>query len=328
MNFIKNLGFTLLLATLSMSAFGQLNTVGTSKPLSFLNPALQNYESEHGVVSLSGVLAPAVQEVQPANYLGIVEFNVNENFRIGVHTNKLENRLRQHKSTMIYASYKLLFEEEKFLTLGGGIGKYTDLVKGAEFNKVFAPNQFYFGADSAVDGASESLDFSFGLSYINKGFTLGFGMNNLTFPNSYLFPGGAYIQDSATKKLSLVDTAVLLEQGSFAIQNNLNLIYTWDLNENVAFTHAVHLANLGTSGIDFFGFQNTIDFNDKFMLGGGMIYNGNASFMLSGGVTLLKKVKLETSAFFVEDLNYSLADRAYISNGTKPMFEFNLRYEL
>ena len=80
-------------ALLSSTSYAQLSTLSNNKPLGFLNPALQNYEMERGVVSASALVNPLAKESDPVNFLVLAEYKVNDKFRVGIHGSKVENRL-------------------------------------------------------------------------------------------------------------------------------------------------------------------------------------------------------------------------------------------
>ena len=103
----------LLLSRLSLSA--QLSVISNNKPLSFLNPALQNYSMEKGVVSASVIASPFVQEQPELNYLALAEFKVNDDFRVGIHGSKAANRLNSNTTFKAYGSYRLELEKENYL---------------------------------------------------------------------------------------------------------------------------------------------------------------------------------------------------------------------
>ncbi len=324
---MKKLALAVCVALLSTSSFAQVSTVSNNKPMGFLNPALQNYEMDNGVFSFSSVVSPLIDESQPASLLGIAEFKVNNDFRVGIHASNYENRLSKSASAMLYASYRLELEKGNYLILGADFGGYSDLVKAAEFNKVLIPNNFIFDNDSALEAESTGVDFGFGIAYSYSGFTFGMGFSKLNKPAVYPFPLAYYELGPDTVTYILKDTTMLIEEGTFGLETNVNLIYEWQANKKLKLIHSLHLGNIDFAGFDYLGFQNIAEINKRHSIGVGAFHNGSTGFILSGGFGFSEKLKIEATAFISEDDNYDIIAKEYKSSGYKPAFEANLRYQ-
>ncbi len=92
---------------LCVSAFGQLNTLGSNKPLGFLNPALQNIDYSRGIISTSYLVNPLAEENQTPAYLALAEFAVGDNVRVGVKSLSIEDRLFGETKIGVYSSFRL-----------------------------------------------------------------------------------------------------------------------------------------------------------------------------------------------------------------------------
>lgn len=321
---------------LSSTVFAQISTVSNNKPLGFLNPALQNYELNKGVISASYVLNPLVKEEVPGAFLAIGEFKITEAFRLGFNASQFENRLSKSSNYSAYASYRLELEKGNYLLFGADLGTYTDVTKLAEFNKVFSPNKFYYGSDSSILGKTTGLDLGFGVAYSYSGFTAGIGFSKINTPEVYPFPLDIYelkitpaVPPSTSPDTSVVlkDTTVGLEKGTFGLESNVNLIYEWNPSEKVKLTHTVHFGNIDLAGFDYAGFQNIAEINERHTLGAGVFYNGYLGYILTAGYGITKDIKIGATAFFQEDLNYNTTTRVYDNDGYKPAIEANLRFE-
>ena len=311
-------------ALLSSTSYAQLSTLSNNKPLGFLNPALQNYEMERGVVSASALVNPLAKESDPVNFLVLAEYKVNDKFRVGIHGSKVENRLNSNNTYKAYLSYKLELEQENYLIIGGDIGTYKDVVKTSEFNKVYAPNKFKFN-DSIANG----IDLGLGIAYHYNGFTFGVGFSKLNSPEVVLFPVEMFekIYVGSDSTFGYKDTTVNEEFGKYGLQSNINVMYEWELNENITMFHSVQFGNVDLAGMDYFGFQNIARINDRHAAGLGMFYNGELGIIATGGYGITEDIKLEASAFFAKDLNYNTSLGEYENDGYKPSLEFNIRYE-
>jgi hypothetical protein len=324
----RSLILTCFVIAISITASAQLSVIGNNKPLSFLNPALQNYEMDKGVVSASYVINPFTVEENPANYLAIAEYKINENFRAGIHTNKVENRLNASTSSKAYLSYRLEMETGSYIVLGIDGGVYSDQLKTPEFNKVLSPNKFVY-ADTVATG----FDLGFGLAYMYNGLNVGIGFSKLNKPPVVEFPEGIYewqydtVGGKVDSMVGLVDTTIVGNTGTFGLQSNINIIYEWDINENLELMHSLQLGNVDLTGMDYIGFQNILKINKRHSLGAGVFYNGYTGFIATAGYGISEKLKFEVTSFFIQDLNFNTTTRLYESDGFKPSLEFNLRFQ-
>jgi len=176
-----------LMATCSLVSLAQISTVSNNKPLGYLNPAIQNYDLNKGVVSASYLLSPFTKEATPDGFLALGEFKLNNKFRVGLLASQYENRLSKNTSFKAYASYKLELEKGNYLVFGFNVGQYTDEVNLTEFNKVFARNKFYY-ADSSLMGKSTGIDLGFAMGYEYNGFSAGIAFSKLNKPAVHPFP--------------------------------------------------------------------------------------------------------------------------------------------
>lgn len=312
-----------LLAIVFSSAKAQISTLGNNKPLAYLNPALQNYETNTGVISLSGLASPLAKEDVPLAYLAIGEYKVNEDFRVGIHTSSVENRLSAITSSMAYASYRLALEKGNYLVIGLDIGTYTHTLKNNEFNKVLAPNKFTFGSDSSSIGKSTGIDFGLGFTYAYNGFIGGIDFSKMNTPETYLFPG-SFVDASGHFKDTLVNYR---EANNFTIEVGLNLIYNWNFSKKVSVTHSAHVSNVGRSGAGYIALQNFVEFSKKHSLGLGIFRRETTGFIASAGVGLSEKIKFEVTTFVEQDLIFDPKISAYKNVGYTPSFEANLRVQ-
>ena len=326
----RSIILTCFVLAMALSASAQLSIIGNNKPLSFLNPALQNYEMDKGVISASYVINPFTVDDNPANYLAIGEFKINENFRAGLHTNKVENRLNASTSTKAYLSYRLEMEAGSYIVLGVDGGIYSDQLKTPEFNKVLAPNKFVY-----ADTVAKGFDVGFGIAYMYNGLNVGIGFSKLNSPPVIEFPEGIYEWQYATvggqvdSMVGLKDTTVVNTENKsvFGLQSNINIIYEWDINEKLSLMHSLQLGNVDLTGMDYIGFQNIVKINNRHSLGAGVFYNGYTGFIGTAGYGISEKLKLEVTSFFIQDLNFNTTTRLYESDGFKPTLEFNLRFQ-
>ncbi|PCJ66885.1 MAG: hypothetical protein COA58_05385 [Bacteroidetes bacterium] len=332
---MKNLFLITLITCTTISAMGQLSTVSNDKPMGYVNPALQNYDLEKGVVSVSYVINPLVKDTIPAGILAIAEFKINEKLRVGVSAFQVENRLSKSQTAKAYLSYKLELEPGNYIIVGANIGAYTDEVRVTEFNKVFAPNKFSYGPDSSATGKESGIDLGVGIAYSYNGFQVGLGFGKVNRPAAYPFPISeiekAY-NPSDPKDSFFVhkDTSVMLESGNFGIEINFNAIYEWNLNENIKILHSLHVGNLDLAGVDYLGLQNIVKINNRHSIGLGAFYNGTPGFIGSLGYGISEDFKVEVATFFTQDLNFDPTVGKYgdyVNDGYQPSFEFNLRYE-
>jgi hypothetical protein len=309
-------------------AQAQLSTLSNSKPLSYLNPAMQNYDIEKGVASFSVAVNPFVKEEVPPAYLGVVEFKANEDWRVGVNFSQEENRLSKSGSAMIYSSYRLELDKGNYLILGADIGAFSDVSKVAEYNKVLAPNKFSFSPDSSLVGTTTGLDFGLGVAYQYSGFTIGLGFSKLNNPDVY--PSPVYIVEvdpTDSSKFQYIDTSIVIDRVNVGIQTNINMVYEWQASEKLTLLHSLHIANLDAAGADYIGLQNIAEINNRHSLGLGAFYNGNFGFNATAGVGITEDLKIQASAFLLPDLNYNSTLDIYEDDGYKPLIELNVRYE-
>lgn len=319
----------LLLGLSTWSASAQITNVSHNKPLAFFNPSLQNYTSDSstGTASLSLIPSPFLEQKNPANYLALGELRVNPDFVIGVYSGKTENRLNVTGYTKLYLSYRFEMEKGTYLIFGADLGRYKDVLKPADFNQVYAPNKFVY-----ADTVSTGMDVGFGVTYAYDGLQVGLGFSKLNKPAVYDFPVPIYYNADTTHPdsldIQLYDTTInSTGQGKFGIQNNLNAVYRWSLNQNVDFTHSLHLSNIDLAGIDYIGFQNFVHLNQRHSAGLGVFFNGYPGYFVSAGYGINSSILAEVSAFFTEDFNFDSATNKYVNSGFKPTLEFNVRYK-
>ncbi len=329
---MKKIIVFLLLAISTASAVAQISTVSVNKPLAYFNPALQNYETEHGVISASYVVNPFRQEVPDANFLVAGEYLFNENFRAGFHGSKVDSRLNLYNEYKAYMSYRFELEKGNYLILGIDAGSFNDVVKTGEFNKVLSPNVFTYD-----DSLSKGADLGLGFAYNYNGFTFGLGMSKLNGPDVFEFPEPffeqvyEYNQDSSAiidSSFQLAnDTFNITTKRKFDIETNINMMYEWEPNDKLKMIHSMQFGNISLESLEFFSFQNMAIINDRHSLGLGVFHNGTTGFNASAGYGITPNIKLEASAFFAQDLNWDATVNDYISNGYKPALEFNARFE-
>jgi hypothetical protein len=310
-----------LMAICSLGSFAQISTISNNKPLGYINPAIQNYDLNKGIISASYILSPFTKEATPDAFLALGEFKISDNFRVGVLASQYENRLSKNTNFKAYASYKLELEKGNYLVFGFDVGQYTDEAKLAEFNKVFVPNKFYY-ADSSLVGRSTGIELGFAMGYQYNGFSAGIAFSKLNRPAVHPFPLEVFDTMLVRK-----DTAVILEESSFGIETNINIVYEWPVSQKVSLTHSLHIGNLGLGGFDYIGFQNIANINKKHSLGAGVFFNGSIGYMATAGFGFSEKIKVEATSFFVEDSNFNETSRLYESNGLKPTIEVNLKYQ-
>jgi hypothetical protein len=309
-----------------MHAKAQLNMLSNNKPLGYLNPAFQNYDSDKGVVSISGLLNPLVKEEVPLAYLAIGEYKITENFRVGLHSSSTENRLRSISSTMLYGSYRLELDKGNYLSLGVDIGRYAYAIKSNEFNKVLGPNKFTFGTDSSSVGETVGLDFGLGFAYAYNGFFGGLDISKMNTPSGYPFPE-SHSTTSSDSTVQFKDTTINYSEGNFRPELGINLMYTWSASKNVSITHSLHAAKINAAGVAYIALQNFAEFNKRHSLGLGVFNNGSTGFIASAGFGFTENIKLEVTSFIVDDLNFNKQSRLYESNGYQPSIEANIRFE-
>ncbi|MFT4597830.1 MAG: hypothetical protein ACJAR8_000097 [Bacteroidia bacterium] len=310
-----------LMAICSLGSFAQISTISNNKPLGYINPAIQNYDLNKGIISASYILSPFTKEATPDAFLALGEFKISEKFRVGVLASQYENRLSKNTNFKAYASYKLELEKGNYLVFGFDVGQYTDEAKLAEFNKVFVPNKFYY-ADSSLVGRSTGIELGFAMGYQYNGFSAGIAFSKLNRPAVHPFPLEVFDTMLVRK-----DTAVILEESSFGIETNINIVYEWPVSQKVSLTHSLHIGNLGLGGFDYIGFQNIANINKKHSLGAGVFFNGSIGYMATAGFGFSENIKVEATSFFVEDSNFNETSRLYESNGLKPTIEVNLKYQ-
>lgn len=309
------------MAICSLGSFAQISTISNNKPLGYINPAIQNYDLNKGIISASYILSPFTKEATPDAFLALGEFKISEKFRVGVLASQYENRLSKNTNFKAYASYKLELEKGNYLVFGFDVGQYTDEAKLAEFNKVFVPNKFYY-ADSSLVGRSTGIELGFAMGYQYNGFSAGIAFSKLNRPAVHPFPLEVFDTMLVRK-----DTAVILEESSFGIETNINIVYEWPVSQKVSLTHSLHIGNLGLGGFDYIGFQNIANINKKHSLGAGVFFNGSIGYMATAGFGFSENIKVEATSFFVEDSNFNETSRLYESNGLKPTIEVNLKYQ-
>lgn len=310
----------------SIISYGQINTLGNNKPLTFLNPALQVEDTENGILSMSYIPSPFVEDVQDAAYLVSAEYNLIKNLRFGANTHRFENRLSDHRHIGVYASYRLPLEEEgSYFILGLNGGYFNTTTKLQEFNKVYAPNKFIYDTDSSIEAETTGFDFGFGMAYIVNGLTVGLAINKLNRPERYAYPRSIISKGTGSNRV-ISDTTILLDKTNFGLENNLNIVYEWQANKSVSILHSVHLANFGFSGPEYIGLQNVAEFNKKHTLGLGVFHNGSIGYVVTAGFGISEKIRVEGSAFIVEDLNYDPQQEKYINSGVAPIIEGNIQF--
>jgi hypothetical protein len=329
---MKNIIVAMFTLFCSVASFAQISTVSVNKPLAFLNPALQNYDTDKGVVSASVLINPFKEEAPEANYLILGEYKINDDFRAGIHASKVSNRLNSNSAYKAYLSYRLELEKENYLIIGADFGIFNDMVKSQEFNKVLSPNKFLY-----TDSVAKGTDFGLGIAYSYSGFTFGLGFSKLNSPQVYLFPEGVYElkytynQDSSVvldSNVQLKDTSIVQdEKKNFGLQSNINVMYEWNPNDKLKLIHSIQVGNLDLERIDYFSFQNIAIINDRHSLGLGVFDNGNLGFNLSAGYGITSDIKIEASAFFSKDFNWDAAQKIYVNSGYKPALELNARFE-
>jgi hypothetical protein len=318
---------TILIAIAALSitaASAQVNTLSYNKPLAHLNPAIQNYDTEKGVLSISGLVSPLTQEEVPLAYIGIFEYKINDDFRVGAYSSSMENRLVAKTSNMVYASYRLPLDNGNYFTIGVDVGLFSLGTKSPEFNKVLAPNRFSFGEDSVAIGDARALDVGLGLAYAYNGFIGAIDFSKITSPKAYPFPQAEF--ESNTSK-NLKDTAINVALDEVPAEVSINLIYNWYATKKLNFTHSFHMNGVGTGGNNFISFQNFVEINDRHSLGLGVYNNGNLGYVASAGVGFTNNIKLEVNAFIGDDFNYDEQAKLYKTAGLVPSFEANLRVE-
>lgn len=316
--------FSFLLITFLGAAWAQPSVISNNKPLALLNPALQNYALNKGVASLSTIVNPFVQEPSALNYLALAEVKLTDELRVGLHGSKVDNRLNANSMYKVYASYRLELEKGNYLLFGLDAGGYQDVFKPNEFNKVLAPNKFVY-ADTIETG----LDLGFGVAYNYSGFTFGIGFSKLNRPPVVQFPEAIWELNSDSSAWQLKDTTVNFTEnnGTFGLQSNVNVMYEWELNEDLQILHSLQFGNIDLAGVDYIGFQNIATIKDRHSLGLGGYYNGSYGIIVTAGYGFTEAIQFEATAFFTESLNYDTGLGRYVSEGYRPAIEANLRYE-
>jgi hypothetical protein len=324
----------LLLGLVSAEASAQSNLTSNNKSLAIFNPALHNYQYNKLTVSNSIFINPLSSSNNYTNFTSIVELNLKDILRFGVHASKAETRLNRYDSYKAYASYGFESETGNLFVLGAEFGYFSDQAKIAEFNKVWKPNHFTY-----TDSVATALDFGLGISFRSQGWTVGFGLNKLNRPDIIPFPKAIVELDTLVEgRVIIVDTSVVLGDDykiRYGIQSNVNILYEWDINEKLSLLHSLHVTNPDFAGVDFIGFQTILRSAELFSAGFGFMNNGSNIYMLTGGITFAGLVTLEGSAFFMHDLQFQSNGDIYLddedgyeSQGLKPMFEINLRIDL
>ena len=339
----KTVALSVFCAICALPAIAQTNVISNNKSLAFFNPAMQNYDMNKGLVSISYIPNLLSETSNYANYLALAEYKVNEMFRIGVHNSVVDSRLNKLNSTKFYTSYKFALEEGNYFIMGVEMGMIKDMTKLAEFNKVYAPTRTEF-----TDSIAQSFDLGFGAAYATDNFIIGVSVNRLNSPKIVPYPNQYWtLRTSPDTAFEKKDTLITLGESDFInskFQSYINAIYSYDVNDKLEFSHSLSITNLDLDGVDFIGLQNFANFNDKFMIGLGIYDNGNTGFMASAGVSIGKNIKLEIASFIKEEFEFNpLADNpdftvtddnikidakgAYESTGYVPSFEANLRIE-
>ncbi|MEY2924248.1 MAG: hypothetical protein RLZZ337_796, partial [Bacteroidota bacterium] len=307
---MKKLLLIILCGICASSLIAQSSLISNNKPLAFFNPALQNTEIEKGIVSASYIVNPYIQDVNPANYQAIAEFKLNENFRLGVHSSKVENRLNKNQSAKVYGSYRLEMDKGNYLLVGVEAGGYSDLIKTGEFSKVYSPNRFTYS-----DTVAQGLDLGVGFAYSYNGLTAGMSFSKLNKPDIVPFPspvlGWVYMGNDSS--FVLLDTNVMdkPEKVKFGLGSNLNVMYEWKAGEKVKVIHSLHFGNIDLTGADYTGFQNFIILNNRHSLGLGVYTNGYTGYYTSLGIGITESIKIEGTAIFSEDLNWDVVADNY-----------------
>lgn len=315
--------FVFLFANL---AWSQTSLISNNKPLAFFNPALQNTEMDKFVFSGSYLINPLIKEKQPDNFQAIAEYKVNDKLRIGIHGSKIENRLNRSETYKAYASYKLEMDKGNYLLVGLEAGTYSDMIKTGEFTKVYSPNTFIYN-----DTVASGLDIGIGFAYTYNGFTAGLSFNKLNGPQIVPFPEPVFgwVKAGNDSTFQLLDTNIIdkPEKVKYGLGSNVNIMYEWNPGEKVKIIHSLHFGNIDLTGADYTGFQNFVEINKRHSIGVGVFTNGYTGYIASVGVGITKNVKLEGTAFFMEDLNWDSTKEEYVSDGLKPAFEINARIQ-
>ena len=325
---------TLIVGCFLYSASAQNNLTSNNKSLAIFNPALQNYQYNKLSFSNSVYLSPFVASNDFINYTSNAELNFKDRLRVGVYASKSETRLNRFDTYKVYGSYGFQFENDAVFAIGLELGYFEDIAKIGEFNRVWAPNHFTY-----TDSVSSGIDIGAGVSFRSGGWTVGFSLSKLNRPNFVPFPDPVLRADTpAPGQILIYDTAVVYGDDyllPYSFESNINLLYEWYVTEKIELMHALHVSNIDLGGLDYFGFQTIMKYNEKLSVGLGYMYNDAPVYMLNAGVTLFDKVSIEASSFFVQDLEFeSDGDNlfeetdGYVNQGVKPMFEFNLRIDL
>ncbi len=209
--------------------------------------------------------------------------------------------------------------------VGLSLDAFNHTTKLQEFSKIFTPNKFRYNQDGSEEGKMSGLDLGFGMAYESNGLVVGIGINKLNRPEKFLYPDNI-IDTGSISNPTIIDTTVIIGKGVFALENNINVMYTWDANRNIRITHSLHLANFRFGELDYIGFQNVAEIASRHALGLGAFYNGSAGFIITGGFGVTENLRLEASAFIVEDLNYDFRTEDYASSGIAPLIEGSLQF--
>lgn len=327
----------------AISAGAQTNVISNNKSLAFLNPALQNYEFEKGMISISYLPNMLSEGSNYTNYVGVAEFKLNEAFRLGAHSSSINSRLNALNTHKVYSSYKFSLEEGNNLIMGLDLGMISDQTKTAEYNTVFYPTRTEF-----TDSISNSFTLGFGMAYATERLIIGLGIDRLNGPKIVPAPIQYWeFVENPDSTIVRKDTTILLGENDFAssrLQSKFHIIYNYDVGEKMNIRHVLSASNIDFNGADFIGLQNFITFNENFVIGLGVYDNGHTSYMASLGCKLGSHIKIEVATFIKEEfefdrnaLNPSYTDPTnrypidapgtYVSVGYIPSFEANLRLE-
>ncbi len=337
-------GIYFLAAAMMLSVLGQAqsNIISNNKSLAFLNSAMQNADYNKVYLSSSMLPNPLSDESDFTSYLFHGEAKLSDQFRIGIHRSTVDSRLYKLDMNKLYGSFKFEFEEGSFISFGLEAGLYSDQIRTEEFNKVFAPTVHSF-----TDSIATDLDFGFGVVYENRGLSIGLSLNKLNSPAFVPFPfqRWAFGTGADTSFVVKKDTVVLWGEEDFVnydVQTHINILYRWEASKNIDLLHSLHISNPSLDGVEYFSFQNFMEFKEKLTLGVGVYYNGETSYMASLGFAFTDNIRLEVASFLHEEFNYDpdadfpfaflgrnrdpvKAKGSYVSAGYVPSFEANLQ---
>ena len=304
-----------------------------------MNPALQWDSLETGGVSLSAIANPLSETSNFTNFVGLTEFKLNDQFRVGAHVSRVDTRLGRRDAAKMYGSFRYEFEQGNYLLLGLEAGALSDQGKISEFNKVFAPTYH-----SYEDSVSNQMDLGLGIGYTNQNLTIALGLSKLNRPLYVLYPIQYWNTDpSDSTAIVKQDTSITLTSDDaykVTVRQNFNVSYKWNLG-SARITHFLHVSNISLTGYEFLGLQNFVAFNNGLNVGLGFYNNGDVAYTGSLGYVMDNNVGIELSCFMKEEYEYNAdvefqqpqgwpkvnAKGAYENVGYVPSFELNLFYK-